>query len=528
MAWNTISPINLIVKGKWMVYTYLNKLIENCQYLYDNMGGTGGGGDMYKAEYDPDDDGVVIAADIARALDGAVTGSYVTAEEVSDAVNVLPNLMLSSRLAGNVKNYGAKGDGSTDDTTAIQNALNAHLSVYFPSGNYISKKLVPIDGQVIFGDGYSSQITLKTGETSTSLFDGTAPAVNVRYSNLRLYGGVATSFKAVTSAGNRNGITVASQKITKIDNVIISGFDLKGINTYDPARDRLTHLSIMNCEIYNCYEGVFLDADYAEYIRLNNLDIYGCREGLTIESGNNTVSNCKINDCYYGVLLYGNTIANNGHGNLVGCLLNHNTYPVWCQMITIGYNIVGCNMFEGSIYFNTSTGINVSGCVLDLDAYYFDGGGRNCFSNNFIYNGYANTINHNYNSHTDNTIFINNYKPDGTTIDENVSQTITGQLKKTKIINIGDWNMDSSTAVAIAHGLTRSKILSVDILIFDDANTYSISIFGSGSSSSSYYGGYFIDNTNINIVRTTSGYFDSTEFDVTSYNRGVITIEYLV
>src|SRR6266403_5497165 len=46
----------------------------------------------------------------------------------------------------NVKDFGAKGDGSTDDTTAIQNAINAAMTtgvnslggaiVFFPPGQY--------------------------------------------------------------------------------------------------------------------------------------------------------------------------------------------------------------------------------------------------------------------------------------------------------------------------------------------------------------------------------------------------------
>lgn len=36
-----------------------------------------------------------------------------------------------------VKDYGAVGDGSTDDTTAIQNALDANSDIYFPTGNYV-------------------------------------------------------------------------------------------------------------------------------------------------------------------------------------------------------------------------------------------------------------------------------------------------------------------------------------------------------------------------------------------------------
>lgn len=37
----------------------------------------------------------------------------------------------------NVKKYGAVGDGVTDDTTAIKNAVLSNETVYFPNGEYI-------------------------------------------------------------------------------------------------------------------------------------------------------------------------------------------------------------------------------------------------------------------------------------------------------------------------------------------------------------------------------------------------------
>ncbi|MAC98187.1 MAG: hypothetical protein CL971_07105 [Euryarchaeota archaeon] len=56
-----------------------------------------------------------------------------------------------------VKDYGAVGDGSTDDTSAIQSALNSnHEAIYFPTGNYlISSTLTSTskDNRKIYGEG---------------------------------------------------------------------------------------------------------------------------------------------------------------------------------------------------------------------------------------------------------------------------------------------------------------------------------------------------------------------------------------
>ena len=44
-----------------------------------------------------------------------------------------------------VKDFGAVGDGVTDDTAAIQAAVNAANAIYFPAGTYVCN-IVTLDG----------------------------------------------------------------------------------------------------------------------------------------------------------------------------------------------------------------------------------------------------------------------------------------------------------------------------------------------------------------------------------------------
>ncbi len=318
--------------------------------------------------------------------------------------------MINTDTIGNVKKYGAKGDGITDDTYFIQSAINNNKTIYFPSGTYISKALTFLDGQVVCGDGLSSKIILKAGE-NTVLFN--AVNCNIQFLNLWLYGGVTTSFMGISSSNSRDALIISSQKLTKINNVIISGFGGWGIKTSDSYRDRLTHLVISDTEIYNCWGGLFFNIDNSEYSRFSNMSIHDCREGLRISAGNVTGINNIITDNYYGVIVYGTGIINNSHGNLNGCLINHNNFAIYTIDVGYGFNFIGCNIFCGDILLVNSYGININNGILDLYTYKFDGGNRNLFSNNFVRKSYDNIIYHNYNNHTDNTVFSNCYLPDG-------------------------------------------------------------------------------------------------------------------
>jgi hypothetical protein len=100
-----------------------------------------------------------------------------------------------------------------------------------------------------------------------------------------------------------------------------------------------------------------------------------------------------------------------------------------------------------------------------------------------------------------------------------------GANLKTKVIEIGDWNMDATTTLTIAHGLTWTKVRHISALIRNDADAENTD-FNYYDAAGTDTGGIQIDATEINLRRPTAGFFDNNGFASTSYNRGWVTITY--
>ena len=141
----------------------------------------------------------------------------------------------------NVKEFGAKGDGTTNDAAAIQAALDAVPTgapiggvVFFPAGTYlIGSTLLVGDNTTLIGPGKSDIVTIKGNNLPTALLAGKNAAATRRF-NIHLRdlqfdntseataGGIGVDFHNVTE-GSLNHV-----RITRVE----TGFRCGGAAAY--------------------------------------------------------------------------------------------------------------------------------------------------------------------------------------------------------------------------------------------------------------------------------------------------------
>jgi hypothetical protein len=114
---------------------------------------------------------------LSERIDNIIASSGTSDTEVVDARGGFPVLReyLDNSLPVNVKSFGAKGDGITDDTVAVQAAFNyardnGSVKLYFPEGTYITTASIRIYKNT-FVEMHLNTIIKRMGGTShTNMF----------------------------------------------------------------------------------------------------------------------------------------------------------------------------------------------------------------------------------------------------------------------------------------------------------------------------------------------------------------------
>ncbi len=258
----------------------------------------------------------------------------------------------------NVKQYGAVGDGSTDDTPAIQAALSAAATagggvVYLPAATYVISNITLDTNVTLCGAGWATILQAKAGTTGyliTLTHPSTSRQVTIRDLALSTpYGGAAAGHILLDNTGWAGGDPFDCMH--RVLNVF--SFNSDGDAFHFGANTRA--LLVSGCSQYQAtgtgfyFEGGCTDS----FISHCNSGPSG-GHGFYMAGWNNMVTSCKSFWAGYNNATHVWDVTKNGF-ELVG---KNNTFEV-CQSqqsSNHGFNLNGCQY------------TNVSGCECDSNS----------------------------------------------------------------------------------------------------------------------------------------------------------------
>ncbi len=222
---------------------------------------------------------------IAISLEGAITPPDFTAQGTGAATRSSTD-KLSDLVS--VKDFGAVGDGLSDDTIAIQNALGSHGAVFVPEGTYLVSSTITIsERQSLIGAGQKSVI--KALDNSFNIIEVIAD--HSKISDLRLENGdvgvklyglqrpvVQSSVTDVTIVQPNTGVQLDGYNDTNkpcywnnftrvlVEQPAVNGFHLTKSGAGDTPNANKFH----NCRAYSLGADITGAGFYVEHGSFNN------------------------------------------------------------------------------------------------------------------------------------------------------------------------------------------------------------------------------------------------------------------
>lgn len=296
-------------------------------------------------------------------------------------INGCPNIGLC------VKDFGAVGDNSTDDTAAFQNALDSATltttgnKVYVPAGNYkITSSLTVPDGVTIQGEGMGNTPLGSPYNGSAIRYSGSGFAVKLECHNCGLKDMLVVDNNVGTMSASGVQILADSRlnESIRFEQVLIHNFTggtalkLEAINA-----GGIPYASFYDVRIRNGKTGIHIYQDVGSFVNSNAwyhgvISGGGFDYGILVDGGNNNQ--------FYGTIIepqtstYGHVVVNDGEIICPNIRIEGTNQPVTTPLVTFaggtknsfisgtyaggltiddGNNFVGFRSGKAAHYFNS-------------------------------------------------------------------------------------------------------------------------------------------------------------------------------
>lgn len=288
--------------------------------------------------------------------------------EVSDTAAARGALGASARLEYNVVDYGAAGDGVTNDGTAIGSAVAAAKAagggvVFFPQGTYLVSAAIVVDGANITLQGAGRSATIIKTVGNHQIIRGVSVA-GLQVRDLQVLGDAdsgKTSQRGIEWTGVSDGL---------IHNVWAKNLGYDGILLLSGC----VNCTVSNCRVTGCKDdGINIGGDPVAESSGNNVvgnvvsDCASTGIHISDRSRYSSVVGNTISGCNNGIDTY-NAGAYGGYGNnsIVGNTIRNST-TIGIYIFNSSRNTVSGNNIDGAtngIYLVTASHCSVTGNVV--------------------------------------------------------------------------------------------------------------------------------------------------------------------
>jgi len=275
--------------------------------------------------------GVITAVTDSRGLSGqrfAQSGTGAVARSASDKMGETISVF----------DFGAKGDGITDDSAAIQAAITAGAAkggarIWFPPGTYVFGTTLTIPGHIwLVGAGLAG---------TTLSYTGAGTAITQPTPGTRIYD-ISIRDLNLTTATGATGIDLDSVSTSNFEHLLVNGFSSVGISIHSAVGGGAVYNRFHDVTVQNCPTGYKIAASSS-----NANVFHACRGNVCTarcwdiqDSNDNTLIGCQAESSGVGFFFDAALPGSSDVNRVIACRAEGNTTGFMVNTANVRYTVL--------------------------------------------------------------------------------------------------------------------------------------------------------------------------------------------